>query len=109
MLGLKVHRHHDMQNTTSGKQSRSTRLSQGSRSLADDSGGRRLAIGEGAMEIYHDVISDLRFAHVVTYALPKSGSTFHSVRILPTRNLTLRFRCRCGYYRSGSSHSEDSP
>ncbi|MGD0181182.1 MAG: VWA domain-containing protein [Terriglobales bacterium] len=77
--------------------------------IADDSGGRRLGIGVGAVGIFNSVISDLHSARVVTYALPESGSTFHSVRILPTRNLTLQFRCRRGYYRSGSSHSEESP
>jgi len=76
--------------------------------ISDDSGGRRLGIGEGAVGIFNGVISDLHSARVVTYALPESGSTFHSVRIFPTRNLTLQFRCRRGYYRSGSSHSEDS-
>lgn len=77
--------------------------------IADDSGGRYLGIGQGDVEVFNSVISDLHSARLVTYALPESGSTFHSVRILPTHNLTLQFRCRRGYDRSGSSHSENSP
>ena len=70
---------------------------------------RARGIGQGDVEVFNSVVSDLHSARLVTYALPESGSTFHSVRILPTRNLTLQFRCRRGYYRSGSSHSEESP
>ncbi len=77
--------------------------------LADDSGGRRIRIGEGAVRIFHDVIEDLNSARVVTYALPKSTSEFHSIRILPTHNFNLQFRCRRGYYRfphSGRSEAQ---
>jgi VWFA-related protein len=79
--------------------------------IADDSGGRRVRISEGAVRIFNDVIDDLHSARVVTYVLPESSSDFHSIRILPTHNLKLQFRCRRGYYYhdSGSAHSEDGP
>jgi VWFA-related protein len=68
-------------------------------SIAQDSGGRWLRISEGAVRIFNDVIEDLHSARVVTYLRPESGSDFHSIRILPTHNLKLQFRCRRGYYR----------
>jgi len=74
------------------------------RRMADDSGGRYLRISEDASGIFNDVIDDLHSARVLTYVLPESGSEFHSIRILPTHNLKLRFRCRSGYYRPGSAH-----
>jgi VWFA-related protein len=66
--------------------------------LADDFAGRRLRIGEGVTTVFNQVMDDLHSARVVTYALPESSSAFHSVRILPTHNLNLQFRCRRGYY-----------
>jgi VWFA-related protein len=73
--------------------------------IADDSGGRYLRIGEGAAKIFNDVIADLHSARVVAYALPVSSSDFHSIRILPTRNLNLQFRSRRGYYHhSGNAY-----
>lgn len=74
------------------------------RRMAEDSGGRYLPIGDGALTIFNDVIDDLHSAHVVTYLAPKSGSDFHSVRILPTHNLNLQFRSRRGYYNHSNSH-----
>jgi VWFA-related protein len=71
--------------------------------IANDSGGRCFRIGEGALGIFSDVIDDLHSARVVTYVPPVSGSDFHSIRILPTHNLNLQFRCRRGYYRRSSS------
>lgn len=72
--------------------------------IAEDSGGRCLPISGGAVTILNSVVEDLHSARVVTYLAPKSGSDFHSVRILPTHNLNLQFRSRRGYYRSGSAH-----
>lgn len=66
--------------------------------IADDSGGRRIGLGEGAVRIFNDVITDLHSARVVTYVPPESNSDFHSIRLLPTRNLSLQFRSRRGYY-----------
>jgi VWFA-related protein len=71
--------------------------------IADDSGGRRFPIGEGARRVFNDVIDDLHSARVVTYVPPVSGLDFHSIRILPTHNLNLQFRCRRGYDRRSSS------
>lgn len=88
--------------------SRPGQLSSGTATLqriADDSGGRCLRISEGAVRICNDLIADLHSARVVTYALPVSSSDFHSIRILPTRNLNLQFRSRRGYYHhSGNAH-----
>ncbi len=75
------------------------------RRFAEDSGGRCVPIGDGALSIFNDVIDDLHSARVVTYVAPESRSDFHSIRILPTHNLNLQFRSRRGYYHhSGSVH-----
>ena len=66
--------------------------------LADDSGGRCVRISEGAGRVFNDVIDDLHLARVVTYVPQRSRSDFHAIRILPTHNLKLQFRCRRGYY-----------
>ncbi len=71
--------------------------------IAEDSGGRRFRIGEGAAGIFDEIVSDLHSAHVLTYLAPEWGGDFHSIRILPTHNLNLQFRCRRGYYRRSSS------
>ncbi len=72
--------------------------------IADDTGGRYVLISEGAVRIFSDVIDDLHSARVVTYPLPKSGTDFHSIRILPTHNVNLQFHSRRGYYtRSGNA------
>jgi VWFA-related protein len=70
--------------------------------IADDSGGRYVRIGEGTVRIFNDVMNDLHSARVVTYLPPESGTAFHSIRILPTHNLNLQFRCRRGYSRGGA-------
>jgi VWFA-related protein len=70
--------------------------------IADDTGGRYFRSGD-AVKIFNDVMDDLNSARVVTYVAPESGPDFHSIRILPTHNLNLRFRCRRGYHRSSSS------
>jgi len=73
--------------------------------IAAESGGRWVRMSEGAVRIFRDVIDDLHSARVVTYVLPESGPDFHSIRILPTHNLNLQFRCRTGYYhREGSAY-----
>jgi VWFA-related protein len=80
------------------------------RSLAEDSGGRYVRLSEGTKKIFSGVIDDLHSARLVTYQLPNSGSNFHSIRILPTHNLHLQFRCRRGYYNPTSGqHREDNP
>ncbi len=79
--------------------------------MANASGGRFLSLGDGPVRILNDVMDDLHSGLLVTYALPEPSSDFHSVRILPTHNLKLTFRCRRGYYyrRSGSVDQEDGP
>ncbi len=79
-------------------------------SLAADSGGLYARLSEGPARIFHDIIDDLHSARIVTYAPPSSSSDFHAIRILPTHNLNLQFRCRRGYYRRAASmHSEENP
>ena len=77
--------------------------------MAEVSGGRYVSIGEGAVKILHAVLDDLHSAYVLTYAPPASVAEFHSVRVLPTRNLNLQFRCRRGYYHPGSNDKKRSP
>ncbi len=94
--------------------SNSKRLSNGTATLqrlADDSGGRYVGLADGPVKILNDVMDDLHSGLLVTYALPDSSSEFHSIRILPTHNLNLQFRCRRGYYsrRFGSARQEDGP
>lgn len=71
--------------------------------IATDSGGRYLRLSEGAVNLFASVMDDLHSARVVTYALPLAATDFHSIRILPTHNLKLQFRCRSGYYKRASS------
>jgi VWFA-related protein len=86
--------------------SRPGRASNGTATLqriAEDSGGRYLRISEGTSGVFNHVVDDLHSARVVTYGLPDSNSDFHSIRILPTHNLKLQFRCRRGYYYGSDS------
>ena len=92
----------------------SGRPSQGSailQKMAEDSGGRFLPLREGSVSVLRDVLDDLHSGLLVTYALPDSTSGFHSIRILPTHNLNLQFRCRRGYYRpfADGARQEDRP
>jgi VWFA-related protein len=77
--------------------------------IADASGGLYIRSADGIARIFCDVIDDLRSALVVTYALPRSSSDFHSIRILPTHNLDLRFRTRSGYFHSAIAYRENHP
>jgi VWFA-related protein len=78
--------------------------------IADESGGRFVQMGQGAQRIFDDIIADLHSAYVVTYVPRASSSDFHSLRILPTHNLKLQFRCRRGYYLDvAGAQSEDRP
>jgi VWFA-related protein len=71
--------------------------------LANNSGGRYVELREGAVGIFDEVMNDLHAGLLVTYPLPESRSGFHSIRILPTHNLNLQFRCRRGYYHHAAS------
>ena len=65
--------------------------------MADATGGSHLSIHQGAAQILQTVLQDLHAGYLVTYKLPNGAAGFHSVRILPTRNPNLKFRCRGGY------------
>lgn len=81
------------------------------RRIADESGGRCFPLNNGLVAILNDVIEDLHAGQLVTYSPPESRSEFHSIRILPTRNLDLHFRSRQGYYQhhSGGAYQENVP
>lgn len=66
--------------------------------MAAATGGRYFAIREGAVKVLSSVLEDLHTGYIVTYRLPSRTAGFHWVRILPTRNLNLQFRCRRGYH-----------
>ncbi len=68
------------------------------RTMADATGGRYLHVHDGAPQLLSAIVDDLHSAYLLTYALPRHDAGFHTVRILPTRNLNLRFRCRRGYF-----------
>jgi VWFA-related protein len=87
-------------NSVSARPSNGTAILQ---KIATDSGGRYLGNNDGAVNVLNNVIDDLHSARVVTYALPAADAGFHSIRILPTHNLTLQFHCRSGYYHGASS------
>jgi VWFA-related protein len=66
-------------------------------SMTETTGGRHLFIGRGAHEVLSAVLEDLHAGYLVTYKLPNRAPGFHAVRILPTHNMNLHFRCRSGY------------
>ncbi len=65
--------------------------------MSEATGGRYFPIHEGGANVLKAVIEDLHASYVVTYQLPNHRVGFHSLRILPTHNLNLRFHCRNGY------------
>jgi len=65
--------------------------------MSEATGGRYFPIREGSANVLQAVIEDLHASYVVTYQLPNHRVGFHSLRILPTHNLNLRFHCRNGY------------
>jgi VWFA-related protein len=69
------------------------------KALADESGGRYIPFDKNASDILKMILGDAQAARIVTYEMPQSNAEFHSVRILPTRNLSLQFHSRHGYYR----------
>ena len=96
-------------NGISGRASNGTAILQ---RIAADSGGRYLRSSDGPVKVLNSVIDDLHSARVVTYSLPAADADFHSIRILPTHNLKLQFRCRSGYYHSAGSavtYQEERP
>jgi VWFA-related protein len=76
--------------------------------MASSTGGRSFPMRDGALKALSSVLQDLRTSYYVTYALPSSAAQIHSVRLLPTRNLQLRFRSRRAYYSEGGArHSKE--
>ncbi len=73
-------------------------------SMTEATGGRHLFIERGAREILNAVLTDLHSGYLVTYKLPNRARGFHAVRILPTHNMNLRFRCRSGYVYQNDAH-----
>lgn len=65
--------------------------------LASATGGRSFA-GSDVSTALASLLDDARRAYVLTYEPPSHTEGAHSVRILPTSNLNLRFRCRRAYY-----------
>jgi len=68
------------------------------RQVSEATGGRYFSLGDGAATVLNAVLEDLRASYLVTYALPSHQAGFHSLRLLPTHNLNLRFHSRNGYY-----------
>lgn len=66
--------------------------------LASATGGRYFSIQDGSATILAGILQDLHAAYVVTYQLPSHAAGLHEVRILPTANINLQFRCRQAYY-----------
>lgn len=73
------------------------------RQVSEVSGGRYLYIPQGASQadsgasVLNAVLDDLRATYVVTYDLPSRHPGFHSLRVLPTHKLNLKFHSRDGY------------
>lgn len=65
--------------------------------LAYATGGQSFRLSDKASAVADAVLADFRNSYQVTYHLPDSSAGFHSIRILPTHNLNLIFRCRQGY------------
>jgi VWFA-related protein len=70
--------------------------------MAAATGGRYFTMGDGAGKVLRAVLEDLQAGYIVTYRLPNRTAGFHSIRILPTRNPNLQFRCRHGYQYAGA-------
>jgi Ca-activated chloride channel family protein len=66
--------------------------------LARVTGGQSFTLQDGASKVVDAVLEDFHANYMVTYKLPSHASGFHVVRILPTHNQNLEFRCRRGYY-----------
>jgi Mg-chelatase subunit ChlD len=66
--------------------------------ISDATGGRYFSARDAAATVLKAVLDDLRASYVVTYDLPNRQTGFHSLRLLPTHNLSLSFHNRSGYY-----------
>ena len=68
------------------------------RALAAATGGRCFKGETGANRALNLILEDFRASYVVSYHLPTHARGFHTVQILPTHNVNLKFRSRSGYY-----------
>jgi VWFA-related protein len=68
------------------------------RTQASASGGRYFPPPDGALHALNVILEGFRASYTVSYQLPSRATGFHTLRILPTHNLNLRFRSRSGYY-----------
>ena len=68
------------------------------RRVSESTGGRYLSAGDGVATVLKTVLDDLRASYVVSYGPPSRQAGVHSLRLLPTRNLNLRFHSRANYY-----------
>jgi len=68
------------------------------RALATATGGRCFKAENGAARALNLILEDFRASYIVSYRLPTHARGFHTVQILPTHNLSLKFRSRSGYY-----------
>ena len=68
------------------------------RQASDSSGGRYFSLQDGVANVMSAVLEDLRASYVVTYDLPSQQAGFHSLRLMPTHNVNLRFHSRNRYY-----------
>lgn len=68
------------------------------RRITEASGGVYFTMGESTTAALLDALGELRHSYIVTYKPEHAASGYHSLRILPTRNLSLQFHSRSGYY-----------
>ncbi len=80
------------------------------RQVSEATGGRYLSLPprsspqDDAATVLNAALEDLRASYVVSYDLPSHHAGFHSLCLLPTHNLNLRFHSRNGYYYEPSGH-----
>jgi len=77
------------------------------RQLSESTGGRYFLASElssrkggGVVTVLNAALDDMRASYVVTYDLPNSKTEFHSLRLMPTRNLNLTFHSSRSSYKS---------
>ncbi len=68
------------------------------RALSAATGGRCFKAENGAARALNLILEDFRASYIVSYHLPTRARGFHTVQILPTHNVNLKFRSRSGYY-----------
>jgi VWFA-related protein len=68
------------------------------RSLSASTGGRYFTAESGIDRVLDAILEDFHATYTVAYKLPSYAAGFHLLRILPTRDLSLQFHCRRGYY-----------